>query len=389
MTSRVDGAPVQRVLLIEDDEDDALIVADDLQPWPEFGLRSVPTLADGLRALTEQAADCVLLDLNLPDAVGLEGLAQLLAHDGDMAIVVLTGDIDGRRGPAAVAAGAQDYLVKGRGDADGLVRAIRYAIERRRSARWRHQIAVAEAQEAENARLQRGLLPAPIVRRDAVAVASYYRPGGSQQFLGGDFYDVVESADGEVHALIGDVCGHGPDEAALGVSLRIAWRTLVLSGASPATMFGTLDRLLAFEREDDSLFTTATQLTVSADRTRATVQIAGHPHPVLMTVGCRPRALSECAHGPALGIATAPSWPQTTVSLGTGWTLLLYTDGLSEARSGDGRLGDDGLIQMIDARADAARPIDEHFLQQVLADVTERNAGPLTDDIAIVALSDV
>ncbi len=74
--------------------------------------------------------------------------------------------------------------------------------------------------------------------------------------LGGDFYDVVELPDGTLHAAIGDVCGHGADEAALGVSLRIAWRTLTLAQRPPAEVLATLEQVLIAERHRPDIFTT-------------------------------------------------------------------------------------------------------------------------------------
>ena len=74
-----------------------------------------------------------------------------------------------------------------------------------------------------------GCCPKPLLRDDFVAGPAYYRPGRNLAVLGGDFYDVVEMPDGRVRAVIGDVMGHGPDEAALGVHLRVAWRSLVLA----------------------------------------------------------------------------------------------------------------------------------------------------------------
>ena len=147
-----------------------------------------------------------------------------------VAVVVLTGLADEHLGAQAVRAGAQDYLVKGQVDGQMLHRVIRYAVERRRAEETQRQLQEAQILARENSRLERGLLPSPVLADARVTVATRYRPGGGQILLGGDFYDVVETADGWVHALVGDVCGRGPDEAALGVCLRVAWRTMVLAG---------------------------------------------------------------------------------------------------------------------------------------------------------------
>src|SRR5690606_18080372 len=110
-----------------------------------------------------------------------------------------------------------DYLVKGEVDGALLARSIRYAFERRRADDAARAMYEAELRAQENARLERGLLPRPVLRDKNVDVVVRYRPGGRRMLLGGDFYDAVETADGVLRVMIGDVCGHGPDEAALGV----------------------------------------------------------------------------------------------------------------------------------------------------------------------------
>src|SRR3954464_7263941 len=231
-----------RVLLVEDDDGDALIVEEELA---ESG---APVVVHRVRSLAEArgtgfaGVDCALLDLNLPDATGLDGLRAPRAAAPALAVLVLPGLDDARRGVEAVAAGAQDYLVKGATSGAVLHRSLRYAVERRRAELAQQQLSIAQLEARENARLERGLLPAPLVSDPRLALATHYRPGRRRALLGGDFYDAVQDADGTVHAIIGAVCGDGPDEAALGVCLRIAWRTLVMA-ATPG------DRLLATMQE--------------------------------------------------------------------------------------------------------------------------------------------
>ena len=101
-----------RVLLVEDDDGDAFLVTELLADLSEhIEVRRVDTLASAVSAPLR--ADCVLLDLQLPDAVGLTALTRLRQHAPSTAVVVLTGQRDEAVGVAAVAAGAQDYLVKG------------------------------------------------------------------------------------------------------------------------------------------------------------------------------------------------------------------------------------------------------------------------------------
>jgi HAMP domain-containing protein len=120
---------------------------------------------------------------------------------------VLTGDRDDQRGIEAVAAGAQDYLAKGGVDGDGLRRAILYAVERRQADSVRERLRAAEILAEEATRLERGLLPVPILNDGALLVGTGHRPGRERTLLGGDFYDLVHTRDGAVHLMIGDVSG--------------------------------------------------------------------------------------------------------------------------------------------------------------------------------------
>ena len=122
-------------------------------------------LADARKLIP--GAACVLLDLGLPDSQGLHGLRWLLQQEPDAAVVVLTGMADEYLGEEAVRAGAQDYLVKGDVTGKMLHRVIRYAMERRRWDEAQRQLHAAQASAQENARLERGLLPSPVLRRHA------------------------------------------------------------------------------------------------------------------------------------------------------------------------------------------------------------------------------
>ena len=214
-----------QVLLVEDDDGDALLVGELLgEVGAAVVVRRARSLAQA-KGLVSGAA-CVLLDLGLPDSQGLNGLRQLLQLEPEAAIVVLTGEANEHLGELAVRAGAQDYLVKGEVAGHMLNRVIRYAVERRRAEEAQRALHVAQIHAQENARLERGLLPSPLLADSRLSVSARCLPGGKHMLLGGDFYDVVETSDGWVHALIGDVCGRGPAEAALGVCLRVAWRTM-------------------------------------------------------------------------------------------------------------------------------------------------------------------
>jgi serine phosphatase RsbU (regulator of sigma subunit) len=384
------------VLLVEDDDGDALLVEELLR---DVDAPVVVKRARSLGQATTLVSDaaCVLLDLGLPDSQGLQGLRQLLQIEPEAAIVVLTGQASEHLGEQAVRAGAQDYLVKGEVAGLMLHRVIRYAVERRRAEEAQRELHIARVLAQENARLERGLLPSPVLADSRLSVSARCLAGGQQHLLGGDFYDVVETADGWVNALIGDVCGRGPAEAALGVCLRVAWRALVLAGRSADEILATVNQLLEHERQDDTMFATLCMVSVAPDRSTGWVRMAGHLPPLLVT-GDGVREL-QTPTAPPLGLSQVHHWPGTPVRLDGSWSVLLYTDGLIEGRIGRGseRLGSDGLMELIreilraapggngEAGAGSA-PVGGPLLDRVIGQVRELNGGDLDDDLAVLAL---
>lgn len=124
-----------KVLLVEDNDVDAQLTQDLLAEWSieEFQISRAKTLGEGLMLLSREHFDAVLLDLSLPDAFGLPTVRQVHATSPSIPVVVLSGVSDQNLGLQAVQQGAQDYLVKGQGHPELLARAVRYAIERKRS----------------------------------------------------------------------------------------------------------------------------------------------------------------------------------------------------------------------------------------------------------------
>ncbi len=368
------------VLLVEDDDGDALLVEELVVDAEEaIVLRRARTLAEAVGSA--RIAQCALVDLGLPDASGLEAVAALRDAAPDLAVVVLTGLGDRQRGLEAVAAGAQDYLVKGEVDGPALARAIRYAIERREAEAATRRLALAEQRQAENERLARGLLPTLLLDGSAISVATRYVPGGRDALVGGDFYDAVERPDGSVRVVIGDVCGHGPDEAAVGVALRIAWRALVVSGAPPDEVLEGVDAILRLERGDAATFATVCDLTFDPEQTTVAIRLHGHPPPLLVAHGT---ATWVEAARPAmpLGAFDHQVAPVHHLPLVPGWRVLLVTDGLYEARvEGEDRLGMEALATMVEALA--ARGDDPHqLLDRLFQQVVTANGGHLDDDAA-------
>src|SRR5271165_7368643 len=372
------------LLLVEDDRGDAVLVEELIaEAVADIAVVWAQSMAHAERALASARPDCVLLDLNLPDATGMDALDRIAKRDATVPIVVLTGLNDEYFGVSAVAAGAQDYLVKGRVEPEMLRRALLYAIERKRAELIAADLYASELRARENALLERGLLPSPLLLDNpGVDIVARYRPSREDALLCGDFYDVVQTPDRVVHVLIGDVAGHGPDEAALGAALRIDWRTLTFAGMDVADRMPQLEQVLHAERTEKGVFATVLSLEIPPDGAPITAVRAGHPG--MLSHGADTVEWIEPPGGPALGLHST-DWPQHEVKLSEGFGLLLLTDGLFEGHSGRGneRLGEDGLLEL--ARSLAALP-GPAFVD-ALIDGAEEHAeahGGLTDDIAVV-----
>jgi serine phosphatase RsbU (regulator of sigma subunit) len=262
-------------------------------------------------------------------------------------------------------------------------------------------VALAQAQRAQAQqdvaalyrRFQASLSPVVSVQTPRLKVATYYRPGEGRMLLGGDFIDAVTRPNGSVAAVIGDVTGHGPDAAALGASLRAAWRALALRGASLQASMKTLNSLTLDESDRAEqgelglgLLATVCAVEIDAAGRRARFVIAGHPMPLL----CGPDVIQvEHTPGMMLGVEQYGDWPPHEVTLPPDWGLLLFSDGIVEARTGNGphdRLGVDGLRHAVSDlwQRHATTSAD---LKGLVDGVQAGYGTALADDVTLLLLS--
>lgn len=225
--------------------------------------------------------------------------------------------------------------------------------------------------------LQRSLLPGSLPQLDGVGLAARYLPGVEGIEVGGDFYVAHELADGRLLLGIGDVMGRGVKAAAAMGQLRSVLLTLAYGGDPPDTV---LDRLsLLVEDLLDLQMATALLAVYDPAARRLRLASAGHPPPLLAPLGDEPEYL-DVTPGPPLGAGPADH-PAEEVAVPSGATLVLYTDGLVEAR---GESLDVGMERLRDALRGVRLPpsaVCEHALR-----VTGRAEGS-DDDVAIVAMS--
>ena len=182
-------------------------------------------------------------------------------------------------------------------------------------------------------RLESALLPLVPSSLGGCETTTLYRPGEERLGLGGDFYDLQFLGDGGLALLIGDVSGHGPHSAALGASLRAAWRGLVQAGVDASALLPALARVCESEAAAEDLYATLWMGWIDGGGSRLRMGSMGHPPPLLL--GAEVRYLDSCPV-PPLGVVPHPEWLPSDVELPGAWTLVLYTDGLLEGRASPG-----------------------------------------------------
>ena len=185
--------------------------------------------------------------------------------------------------------------------------------------------------------LQRSLLPAHLPTIPGMQLAARYRAGADGVFVGGDTYDVLPLPDGRWMVLIADVCGTGAAAAALTSLTRHTARAAATWGGGPAEILAAVNEALLREQDGGQLrFVTAACLVLERRRggTRAKVVVAGHPLPLLRAADGSVTEVGVC--GRPLGVEPGATYVEVPVELSGGSTLVLYTDGVTEARDDDG-----------------------------------------------------
>jgi PAS domain S-box-containing protein len=223
--------------------------------------------------------------------------------------------------------------------------------------------------------LQQALLPASFPEVEGVEVAARYVPAETGLAAGGDWFDVIPLAGGRVAMVIGDVAGHGLEAASLMGQLRLAVRAYALEGHPPGVIAERTDALLRDVARDE--MATLLLVVLEVETRAATMAGAGHPRPIaISSAGAR---LLPVESAPPLGLGRG-SYPESTVALDPGTTLLLYTDGLIDRPD---LPIDEGIERLLRAAEANARAEITLICDGVLSAVVH---GDATDDIALLAL---
>ncbi|MFJ6392614.1 PP2C family protein-serine/threonine phosphatase [Streptomyces sp. NPDC091972] len=368
------------MVLLSQDEQDEIHVRRLLPARLADALVRHTSVEEGCGTLGTHGPLCVLVGSTPAGRTLTDVVTRVRRHVPDAAVLVLEG-AHGSHAFRSVAGSVQGRADHRRSAPDEFCRNIWVALQRAVAGRT----VTGEEIARDNALLERGLLPDPTVQADGFTTAFHYAPGRAHTLLGGDFCDVVRGDDGSAHVVMGDVSGHGAAAAALGVHLRLAWRTAVLCGQSQLEQLRLLERVLTAERAEEETYATVVSLVLSPHRRTLRTVTAGHP-------GFLHRHRGEVRWvepPPGLPLGLFPGegdWHESEMAMPEGDGIVLFTDGLYEGRAAGGRLGEEGLLRLAGRLAHLEA---QTFVDALVGGVSLLAApfGGLRDDVAVLHLS--
>lgn len=274
--------------------------------------------------------------------------------------------------------------------------ALRAALAEEHAQRTRAE-RTAEALERANARLTEtanhaealattlatNLLPPRLQSLEGLDVGARFRSAGAQ-LVTGDFYDLFTTSRDRPAAIVGDVVGKGPAAAAFASEARYSVRAEAVHSARPSKVLTAVNRLLHDGSEAEEQFATAAYACLRPTRAGGwaiRLALAGHPRPLLRRAGGDVEPVGEA--GLPLGMFDDVAVPETRLVLEPGDALVLYTDGIVEARRGREELGEAGLRAVL---ADASTVSADALAQQAVDAAATFGSDAADDDMAAMAL---
>lgn len=228
--------------------------------------------------------------------------------------------------------------------------------------------------------LQEALLAMPN-RIAGIEFGYLYRSPTEATRVGGDFYDLFELEHGKVGIIIGDVSGKGLEAATLTSLVKNTIRAYALEGYSPAQVIAKANELVV-GASSPFLFTTVFFGMLDTETGHFTYCSAGHTHAIVKRKTCKTELLATSS--PMVGAFAGLSYVDDEADIEKGDVLILYTDGVTEARCGGELFGEERLMDLVKE----LKSINAKALPQaIFNELSARTGGRLSDDIAILTVS--
>ncbi len=296
-----------------------------------------------LELASRDLPDLAILDIRMPDLDGFDLLARLKKEHPGLDVILMTGSITEIDSKLVRAIREKAfYFVQKPFDREVLITLVDRCLEQRRLAEEnRRHLRRLENELAEARAFQQSLLPPEESVIGAVTVCCRYVPCSE---VGGDFCDYASAGNGRAVLLIADVSGHGASAAMLTGIVKSAFHAAHADGHDPLAVVRRISRALRPFPPDR--FVTMICARVHGGEGRLEYVNAGHPPPYLWTAGGTVTALKPT--GPIISPAfDVMPWRKEAASFPRGARVLLYTDGITEAPSGDDFFGAARLLEVI------------------------------------------
>jgi PAS domain S-box-containing protein len=230
--------------------------------------------------------------------------------------------------------------------------------------------------------LQQSLLPVELPEIPGVEAAARFRPTGQGNEVGGDFYDMFETHGRGWTVVMGDVCGKGPDAAAVTALARYTLRAAAMRERLPSRSLELLNEAMLRQRDDRRFCTVAyAYLETAGEGAEVRLASGGHPLPLLLRTDGTVDAIGQT--GTLLGVVPDPRFDDRSVALGPGDALVFYTDGVVDGRGGDGRLDERTLAGLLSSAAGGGADAIASLVEEAALEAT---GGNPRDDIAVLVL---
>ena len=229
--------------------------------------------------------------------------------------------------------------------------------------------------------LQRAMVPEVRIDIPGYGLAARYEPALEEAAVGGDFYDVFELSDGRVALVVGDVSGKGLKAAVHTAAAKYMLRAFAHENPDPAHVMNRLNAAMS-DYAGEEAFVTVFYGVLEAGTHTLVYANGGHEQPLFYNQGIR-WVLPLDVTGAAVGIFRESSYTVATLTLAPDDILLVYTDGITDARTGDQFLGAEGLTEVLMANADRD---EQGIVDAVFEAASKASEGKLHDDAAVLVL---
>jgi sigma-B regulation protein RsbU (phosphoserine phosphatase) len=237
--------------------------------------------------------------------------------------------------------------------------------------------------------LQQTLIPPSPPQIPGLDIGAVYRPAGNGEEVGGDFYDVFEIGTDDWVVTLGDVCGKGVDAAVVTTLVRHTLRGLTVQLTDPVAALEALNEVLLHHPSERFCTVALLRLRRTGEGWRLTMSLGGHPPALYSPASGVWTSFGE--PGSLVGALPSAEFTESRLLLEPGSTLLLYTDGVTEARRRDEQYGDERLRELLERHTAAApkvgQPDRRQLPEEILLSVLDFQGGKARDDIAIVTIS--